>query len=489
MPKVKTASFDDARARVFGDILSPSKKRGGARAGLLGCGYFEYWRMYPSLEKKVEADLKKIHRRMSAHFETFYPGMVDTLDAAEAAGDKFAGADLDVVIIAEGTYLPDFIVLQALNKIKHVPVIFFNTQTGADVSPLDDYPATMRNSALIGLTQLSGTFRKTGRKYDAAVGEASDEKAYLTLKKHITALAAVKKLSSFNIGIIGHVFRGMYDLEYDRAKVRGLLGPEIISIQTDHLLECWKSVPEKEAKSAAERLFKRFAAKHVTIDDAARSLKVGMAMRAIVKKFNLDALCFLGQHYIEKMTGAPARLGASMLMEEDGVMAACEGDIGGLVMMELMRDFTGAAPLQAEWGQFDKKNNALFLLGHGIASPGIAAGDNEVMLSRSPEEWGFKGSGINYELILKPGSVTMGHFLNTAEGWRMFVTEGESIKFPRLTCDEIHAMIKVETPVETYLKKVLETGVAHHLIVARGHVSEELELTAAKMGVGHVFLK
>ena len=307
---------------------------------------------------------------------------------------------------------------------------------------------------------MSGTFRKTGRKYDVVVGEAGDESAYLELKKHVMAHGVVKKLSSFNIGIIGHVFRGMYDLEYDRAKVRGLLGPEVISIQVDHLLEVWKSVPESKARREAERLFKRFKVKHVTVDDAVRSIRLGMAMRELVGKFNLDALCFLGQHYIEKMTGAPARLGASMLMERDGIMAACEGDIGGLVMMEAMRELTGCKPLQAEWGQFDKKRNAIFLLGHGIASPEIAASDKEVVLSRSPEEWGFKGNGINYELIMGPGPVTMGHFLHVGNGWRMFVTEGESIKFPRLPCDEIHAMIKVETPVELYIKKILEIGVA-----------------------------
>ena len=136
MSKLKTASFEDPKAKAFGDILSEREKRGKVKAGLLGCGYFEYWRMYPALEKKVSEDLRRIHKKMSVHFETFYPGMVDTLDAAEAAGVKFAKADIDVIIVAEGTYLPDFIVLQALDKIRHIPVLFFNTQTGCDVSPV-----------------------------------------------------------------------------------------------------------------------------------------------------------------------------------------------------------------------------------------------------------------------------------------------------------------------------------------------------------------
>lgn len=93
-----------------------------------------------------------------------------------------------------------------------------------------------------------------------------------------------------------------------------------------------------------------------------------------------------------------------MLMEQDRFMVACEGDIGGLVMMDLMRRFTGNLPFQAEWGQFDVRNNALFLLGHGIGSPELAVSEQAVKLTSSPEEWGFKGNGLNYELILKPGN-------------------------------------------------------------------------------------
>ena len=46
-------------------------------------------------------------------------------------------------------------------------------------------------------------------------------------------------------------------------------------------------------------------------------------------------------------------------------MVACEGDVGGLITMQIMFELTGNAPVQMEWGQFDSKHNALFLLGHG----------------------------------------------------------------------------------------------------------------------------
>lgn len=121
----------------------------------------------------------------------------------------------------------------------------------------------------------------------------------------------------------------MYDLEFDRSKVKGFLGPEVMTIQAEHLVGTMGAPFRTRKPPSIERLFRRFQVKNIELDDVKRSVRLGLAMRGLYRKFNLDGLCFLGQHYIEKMTGAPARMGASMLMEQDRFMVACEGDIGG----------------------------------------------------------------------------------------------------------------------------------------------------------------
>lgn len=489
MNEKKITSFDAADSQTFGDILNIKKANYPIKIGLLGCGYFEYWRMYPSLKEKVKKDLQKVYKRLCRDFEVLYPGMVDTLDKAEEAGKAFRDANVEVIIVVEGTYLPDFITLHAIEHVNNAEIILFNTQTGSDVLPNDNYEATLRNSAFIGISQLTGTFRKINRNYEIVVGEIDNESAYLKVRGLIRACQITRYLKSYTIGIIGHVFRGMYDLEYDRTKIKGFLGPEVITIQIDHLITLWKDIPDKEVEKTAEKMLKRFAVKHVTMEDAKKSCRLGLAMRKLAKRYHLDALCFLGQHYIEKMTGAPARIGASILIEDDRFMVACEGDIGGLIMMQIMYELTGNVPLQAEWGQFDIKHNALFLLGHGIASPELASDKKQITLTRSPEEWGFEGHGMNYQMIIKPGPVTMGHFLNTADGWRMLISEGESIKHPCLPCDEIHAMVRVKTPVREYVANVLKNGVAHHVILVHGHIADELASVADCTGIDKMILK
>jgi L-fucose isomerase-like protein len=336
---------------------------------------------------------------------------------------------------------------------------------------------------LIGIAQLSGTFRKSGRPYKVVVGEIADAACYRRLVRLVRAQAVARRLRTFNIGLIGHVFRGMFDLEFDRGAVRGCLGPEVITIQAEHLVDIWREIPEADVATVAARLTERFRMRIVSEDDIKRSVRLGLAMRQLTERYRLDALCFLGQHYLEKMTHAPARLGASMIMEQDRIMVACEGDVGGLIMMQIMHELSGSLPVQTEWGQFDAEHNALFLLGHGIASPEVAADAKQVTLTRAPEEWGFEGHGVSWEMILRPGPVTLGHFLSTPNGWRMLISNGQSLEYTCLPCDEIHGLVQVETPVCEYLETVLEHGIAHHVIVVHGDVAEELELVADAMGV------
>jgi len=79
--------------------------------------------------------------------------------------------------------------------------------------------------------------------------------------------------------------------------------------------------------------------------------------------------------------------------------------------------------------------------------------------------------------------VTLGHFLDTADGWQMLISEGKSISFPCLPCDEIHAMVRVAMPVREYVEKILRAGVAHHVILVPGHIAKDLDVVADALGM------
>lgn len=481
----KILSFEASETGPFGDLLSKrAPVREKVRVGFLACGYFEYWRMFsPEFKDNVLGDMERIATRLRQDFEVIYPCIVDTLDAADEAGKAFAAADLDLLIVVEGTYVPDYISLHAIEQVPKVPVLMFTTQVEEDITPQDNYEAAMRNSALIGTTQLSGSFVKMGRPFEIVVGSIGEERPYQEIQKVAKAHHVARRLRNLNIGVVGHVFRGMYDLENDKTRIKGGLGPNVVYIELSHLLRFWKSVTEDETAEATKSLTSRFELRGPTAADVDCSCRLGIAMKRVIEHLGLDALCFLGQHYLEKETGAPARIGASMMLDEGKNLAACEGDLAGLTMMHAMWWLSGNSPLQAEWGQYDASHNAVFLVGHGVAAFDLAENDAAVTLTSSPEEWGFQGSGVNAQFILKPGVVTMAHLLDTPRGWQMLISGGESLKYPCLPCNEIHALVRVEKPVKEYLVEIQRQGVTHHVIVVHGDIRQELQYLAGIMGI------
>jgi L-arabinose isomerase len=359
--------------------------------------------------------------------------------------------------------------------VEQVPLVLFTTQEAADITPQDDYETAMRNSALIGTAQLSGSLLKMGREFSVVVGVIDDEEPYEEMQRLAAAHRVAQRLRTLTIGVVGHVFRGMYDLENDKTKIKGALGPNVLYVELSHLLRQWEAVTPEEVATVAGAWVGRFRLRGTTEAELQKSVRVGIAMQRLVEHLRLDALCFLGQHYIEKEMGAPARIGASMLLEAGEHLAACEGDLAGLTLAQAMHWFTGASPLQAEWGQYDATHNALFLIGHGVASPALAGSDEGVSLTGAPEEWGFAGAGANLEFILAPGPVTLAHLLDSADGWQMLISGGESLPYPCLPCHEVHALVQVERPVKEYLVDMQEWGVTHHVIVIPGDIRRELQ--------------
>ena len=473
-------SFEEANGNSFGDILSNKKENKKIKIGLFTGGYFEYWRMYPeTLEKNVKSDMERVKENFKKRFSNVVcSNMVDTLDAAEEAGNLFKNEGIDILVIAYGTYLPDFMTMHVINKLKNVPVVFFSVQNTEKIDVNSDYEHSLRNSSTIGIAQITGTMRKLGRDYKIVVGSIDDERAYKKINVYVKAVQAIADIKEANIGVIGNVFRGMYDLELSKTFLKSAFDVNVIYIQSGHLLTEWENVEEDEVKRVSDKLLARFKTRGVTENDVMRAIKLAIAMQRLAERFRLDAMCFLDQHFVQKQALTTARIGASLMMENSDITVACEGDLGGLITMMLMKSISGEGALMGEWGEYDADLNSCLIMGHGIGVPSLAKSDNEITLTKTPEEWGFEGAGLNYELILKPGDVTAAHVIETENGYKMIVSPANSVDMKALPYNELHAMIQVKTPIKEYLEKVFDSGVTHHCIVGISDMSEEL-LTVA----------
>ena len=89
------------------------------------------------------------------------------------------------------------------------------------------------------------------------------------------------------------------------------------------------------------------------------------------------------------------------------------------------------------------------------------------------------------EFTAKPGPVTVGHFIDDKEsGWRMLISRGEALDAGEsIPCEDVTLILRTETPITEYVRKILLTGFDHHAIICYGDVTRELGWVADLMGI------
>ena len=102
-------------------------------------------------------------------------------------------------------------------------------------------------------------------KYEVVAGGIEDDDAYQKIDEFIQVFTSINNLKNMVIGTIGHVFRGMYDFNFDKTAVTGKFGPHIMDIQIDHLMNIYeengadnsriKDLADKAKKTTQCRIF------------------------------------------------------------------------------------------------------------------------------------------------------------------------------------------------------------------------------------------
>jgi len=488
-------SFEVAKGDIFGDLLSKDRIRSSEKLkiGLLTGGFFEYWRMYPrTLKETIEKDNQVVLERLSQKHQLVYPGLVDSMDSADEAGRCFRDEQINLLIFTERTYVPDTYIHQTLSHIPRVPLLFYISQSHDTFNLKTDYEGTLRNSGMMSIVQLVAGFRKMNiyPHLEVVVGGIHDDEAYREIERYIDVVTIYEQLKTMTIGVIGHVFRGMYDFEYDKTMVKGMLGPEVVHVQICHLLDLWETISAEDAE--AQKLIKKvhstYQVEGVEERDIIGAARVAVALKKLVHRFRLDGLVLLGQHYVEAKTKATSYLGMAELHAEGKSLGVTEGDVLGLIMMKIMRHFTGLTPFFGEWAEFDVQRNAMMLLGHGYADPTQAKKGTVLKITPTPEQWGFEGKGFSFEMTFDPGPVTFGHFIRDAKGWRMLISGGEIMDLPTIPIHDVSLLVKIERPIKEHVEILTKYGFAHHCIAVRGDVRKELSQLADLMGMEKTFI-
>lgn len=468
-----------------------------ARVGVFGIGLAAYWPQFEGLRERLIGYQEEVERRIEQMgAEVISAGLVDTAPAAQAAGDRFAAANVDLIVCYVGTYSTSSQVLPAVQRRK-APVLVLNLQPG----PALDYPNTdtaewLANCCACCVPEISNAFARSRIQFNVVSGllypaEGNAAQYYARgwgeIEEWVHAAAVLRELAYSRIGFLGHTYPGMLDMYSDFTMHHAQLGAHVEVLEMDDLQTRVQAVTDSEIGAKIDEIRSIFdvaapgrdkISMPVT-DDAMRwSAQVAAGLDRLVSDFNLNGLTYYyrglnGNEYEE--LGASLIVGNSLLTAR-GVPASGEGDLKTCMAMLIM-DRLGAGGSYTEFYAMDF-NEDFILMGHD--GPGhIAISDTRPVLRGLGLFHGKRGYGLSVEFNVRTGPVTILGMTQTADGrLKVLAAEGESIPGPRLEIGNTNSRLRFKVDPATFMERWCEHGPTHHCALGVGQQINKIKKLA-----------
>jgi L-arabinose isomerase len=205
--------------------------------GVFGIGLAAYWPQFEGLKERIEGYQRRVEERVGElGGEVVSGGLVDSEQAAREAGDRFARAQVDLVLCHAVTYATSSTVLPVVQAAK-APVVLLGLQPAASL----DYANTgtgewLANCAACCVPELAGAFTRARIPYDTVAGTIDDdERAWAKIAAWVRAAGVARKLRRARVGFLGHVYPGMLDMYADFTMVHAQVGAHVEVLEIDDL--------------------------------------------------------------------------------------------------------------------------------------------------------------------------------------------------------------------------------------------------------------
>ena len=154
----------------------------------------------------------------------------------------------------------------------------------------------------------------------------------------LRGIEAALRFSGMRIGLIGGISPWLVYSKSDPDSLKELFDIELVEVGRDELYSKFES--SKVDRDLMDKVLREAKRVEVSEDDLGEALRVYQALKEIVEEHGLDALTIRCFDLIEDL-GTTACLALSLL-QDDGIVAGCEGDVPGLLSMILGRLLSGS---------------------------------------------------------------------------------------------------------------------------------------------------
>jgi L-arabinose isomerase len=465
-------------------------KRGSPpRVAVFGIGLAAYWPQFDGLRERLEGYQRGIERRLEEMgAEVASGGLVDTPQAARAAGDALAAARPQLLLVYTATYATSSQVLPVVQAIA-APVVVLNLQPTRTV----DYEAMttaewLANCSACCVPEIAGALTRAGTPYRTITGTLVDgDPAWRALHQWLDATHAVHALRTARIGFLGHTYPGMLDMYSDFTQVHAQTGAHVEVLEIDDLVARVESAETGAIEEKQDEIREVFDLAEAGADPIAAELtpeifgwsaRVAVGLDRLVEDFELDGLTYyyrgIGDNIAERVSSG--LIVGNSLLTARGIPAAGEGDLKtNLAMLLLDRLGVGGSYTEFYGLDFDEQ---FILMGHD--GPGhLAIAEGRPVARALKLYHGKAGAGLSIEMKVRLGPVTILGLTQTADGrLKLLAAEGESVAGSTFRIGNTNSRIRFSREPAAFFDDWCAQGPTHHVALGVGHEVERLRKVA-----------
>jgi L-arabinose isomerase len=282
-------------------------------------------------------------------------------------------------------------------------------------------------------------------------------------------------MSHNRLGAMGHYYSGMLDIYSDLTLQVTTFGGHIEIIEVDELSALRKEVTGEQISKRIIDFHNAFEVQpDCALEEVERAARTSIALDKLVENYQLGSMA-----YYYKGTGnadnedtmSSIILGNSLLTAR-GIPVAGEYEIKNAQAMKIMDSF-GVGGSFTEYYAMDFKDDVV-LMGHD--GPGhIKIAEGKTKVRPLTVYHGKVGKGLSVEMAVKHGPVTLLSVVETKDGLRLLVAEGESVVGPILEIGNTNSRYRFSAGARKFVNEWNSYGPAHHCAVGVGHIASKIK--------------
>lgn len=403
--------------------------------------------------KDIQKKLKVIE---NVDWEIVSDLTINSEDAQNAA-HYLISKEIDGLICISGTFALGHLILE-LNKVVERPILLW----GLEELPYDG--GKIRLNSICGLNLNASNLYKAGVKnYHIVIGNEIDQ-------DWLDAIRIIKGFNSAHIGIIGNRAQGFFNLDIDELDLYKHLGILIDHYELDELFNF--NIDEKEVSRRKKQIQSIFDVSNINMEQLDKVSELTVKFDNFIKDHNLNAIAVRCWPEFAANYGI-APCAAMSILQAEGKILSCEGDILGSLSMLAHRAIGGESPFLADFSQVNLKNNFTLLWHCGVAAYNLWDGQSE----RSLDTYFANGKGVTADFVMKSGNISILRIDYALGEYRIFLQKANGIPMEK-ELKGTYVKVTFNDDVSTVINKLIQNGIAHHISVVYGDFIRPFEIFA-----------